>query len=252
MSDHVADRAGFIAALSRNDPERRAAEEHAQSCASCREALEEGAQLVAVLKETVPLDPPTPAAVARAAAAIEKETAEEMKALRRLVGLCTGALVVSWLFQLMVGGGWVLNAKQLTVSLGVLAVAAASLNLLWGRERLAVVAILAVSALLAYGAGTSAGLEPHIGIRCWFRELWAAVIPWAVVQVGARRAGIPLGRWNVTVVASAGALAAHAGQHLACQVPHSEAHLFVFHFSAVVLATLLGAVSARRWNFLAT
>jgi hypothetical protein len=47
-------------------------------------------------------------------------------------------------------------------------------------------------------------------------------------------------------VAAGGALAAHAGQHLACQVPHADAHLLVFHFSAVIMATMIGAVTARR------
>ena len=82
MSGHVADRAGFLAALAVDDPERRDAEEHAGSCAPCREALGEGQRLVALLAEALPLPPPTPAALERAASAIDRETAAERASWR--------------------------------------------------------------------------------------------------------------------------------------------------------------------------
>jgi hypothetical protein len=244
-TEHVADRAGFLAALSPDDPERRAAEKHARTCALCRDALDEGARLVAVLQEALPLAPPSPAALSRAAMTIENETTAERLAMRRVLWASVAGMMGAWLFQLMVGSGFEVNGRQLAASLAVLSVAVGCVTLLRGRERLVLPVVLATSATLAFFSGTSSGLDAGIGIRCTFRELWAAVIPWAVTIVVARRQRVPLDAWNVAGVASAGALAAHAGQHLACQVPHAEAHLFAFHFSAVVLVTLVGAAGTR-------
>ena len=61
---------------------------------------------------------------------------------------------------------------------------------------------------------------------------------WAV----GRRVGVTFDRSKTTAIVAAGALAAHAGQHLACAVPHSDAHLLIFHFGGVLLAILLAAL----------
>ena len=57
-----------------------------------------------------------------------------------------------------------------------MAVAIASVTVMRGKERLAVVTVVATSGLFAFLSGTAAGLSPGIGIRCTFRELWAAAI----------------------------------------------------------------------------
>ncbi|HEY5089791.1 MAG TPA: hypothetical protein VIK30_07465 [Polyangia bacterium] len=171
---------------------------------------------------------------------------------RRFALATVGAVVVAWLFQLTVGGGFQMDRECLVVSLGILAVAIASVTVLRGKEPLAVATVVVTSGLFAYLSGTAAGLAPGIGIRCTFRELWAAAITWAIVVTIGRRRGVTFNRWNVTAIAAAGALAAHAGQHLACAVPHSDAHLLVFHFGGVVLATLLGAISVGRASSVAT
>jgi len=246
MTDHINDRAGFLAALPDDDEERLRGEAHARDCLPCRQALDEGARLIMLLGEAQPPSAPTRPEMDAAAEAIRSETVDEQRSLRRLSWVVAGAVLVSWAFQLMVGGGFVMDVRHLIVSLAVLAVAVVSITLLRGSERLAVGLVLATSALLAYAAGSASGVVPGIGIRCMFRELWAAAIPWAVVLTVARRRGISLGRWQVTAVAAAGALAAHAGQHVACQVQHAEGHLILFHLSGVVLATVLGAASAAR------
>lgn len=250
MTGHITNRAGFVAALPPDDPERKQAEAHARSCPACRQALDEGARLITLLEEASPVPAPTAAALARAAAAIDAETADDRNALRRLSGWAVGAIAVAWLFQLMVGSGFVLDARHVSLSLAVFAVAAASITLLREQPRLALVAIVATSGLLAYLAGTAGGLDAGIGIRCMFRELWAAAISWSLIMVAARRARVPLATWDATLFAGAGALAAHAGQHVACEVPHADAHLLVFHFSAVVLAIGLGAVAFRALSLL--
>jgi hypothetical protein len=263
MTDHIADRAGFLAALPQDDPERGAADEHAKSCAPCREALDDGLRLMGLLRQALPFSPaitepgsarlpafsPTAAGLGEPAAGGLSWAAGGLSwnnASRRFIWTTVGAVFVAWLFQLTVGGGFQLDRECLVVSLGILAVAIASVTVMRGKERLAVVTVVATSGLFAFLSGTAAGLAPGIGIRCTFRELWAAAITWAIVVTIGRRRGVAFTRWNVTAIAAAGALAAHAGQHLACAVPHSDAHLLVFHFGGVLAATLLAAASVRR------
>jgi hypothetical protein len=246
MKEHIADRAGFLASLSVDDPERRLAEEHARACGPCREALEEGHRLVALLQRALPAVTSAPIAAALAKRAVAARGAGDRAAERRVAWVTAAAVGTAWLFQLMVGSGFVVSFRSVLASLAVLAVSLGVVTFLRGRGRLAVTTVVATSALFAYLSGTSAGFEPGIGIRCSFRELWAAAIAWAIVALVARRSGVAFGRWNATAVAAAGALAAHAGQHLACEVPHSDAHLLIFHFGAVVLAALVGAAAAER------
>jgi len=165
---------------------------------------------------------------------------------RRLVWATTGAVVLAWLFQLTVGGGFRLDLDCALVSLAVLAVAVGCVTLLRGNERLAVATVVVTSGLFAYLSGSAAGLAAGIGIRCTFRELWAAALTWIVVWAVGRRFGVTFDRAKTTAIVAAGALAAHAGQHLACAVPHSDTHLLIFHFGGVLLATLLAALGARR------
>jgi hypothetical protein len=243
MSDHIADRAGFLASLPRNDPERKLAEEHASACAACREALDEGGRLLFLLRRALPatrretIARPVPATRPAPSAA---------RIARQLVWATTGSVVVAWLFQLTVGGGFRLDLDCALESLAVLAVAIGCVTLLRGHPRLALGTVVVTSALFATLAGSVAGLSVGIGIRCTFRELWAAGLTWLCVWAVGRRAGITFDRSKTTAVVAAGALAAHAGQHLACAVPHSDAHLLVFHFGGVLLATAAAAVGTRR------
>jgi hypothetical protein len=243
MSDHVADQAGFLAALSKADPERKRADGHARSCAPCRQALDEGVRLMALLRRTVPgterESPRRPLPVAR-------EVASAAEIARRLLWATTGAVVLAWLFQLTVGGGFRLDLDCALVSLAVLGVAVGCVTLLRGSERLAVATVVVTSGLFAYLSGSVAGLAAGIGIRCTFRELWAAGLTWVVVWAVGRGVGVTFDRAKTTTIVAAGALAAHAGQHLACAVPHSDAHLLIFHFGGVLLATVLAALGARR------
>jgi len=243
MSDHVADQAGVLATLAKADPERREADEHARSCPPCRQALDEGVRLMALLHRTLPATEgegprwrPTGGREVRSAAEIA----------RRLAWASTGAVVLAWVFQLSVGGGFRLDLDCALVSLLVLAVAVGCVTLLRGNARLAVATVVVTSGLFAYLSGSSAGLAAGIGIRCTFRELWAAGLTWIVVWAVGGRVGVTFDGSKTTAIVAAGALAAHAGQHLACAVPHSDTHLLIFHFGGVVLATLLAALGTRR------
>jgi hypothetical protein len=248
MSDHIADRAAFVAALTKDDPERASAEEHARSCTACQAARDEGMRLVTMLEEALPLPPPTAEALARAAQAIELETSNERRS-RRWVKWAIGAGVVgSWAFQIACGIGLPMDLAPATVvvSVGVVALSIAMVLLLRRQRELAVGALIATSGLLVYVAQSVPGLEPGFGIHCTLYELTAAAIPWVVAIVAARRAGIALSRWNLSAVAAGGALASQAAQHITCPVHHADAHLLVFHLGGVMLAALLGAVGSVR------
>jgi hypothetical protein len=243
MSDHFADRAGFLAALPKKDPERRLADQHASSCAACREALEEGARLLSLLRRALPTA--RRELVAGAASGARQGTTAASIA-RQLAWATTGAVVLAWLFQLTVGGGFRFDLDCGLVSLAVLTVAIGCVTLLRGNPRLAVGTVIVTSGLFAYLAGSAAGLAAGIGIRCMFRELWAAGLTWLCFWAVGRRAGVSFDRSKTTAVVAAGALAAHAGQHLACAVPHSDTHLLVFHFGGVLVATAVAALGTRR------
>jgi hypothetical protein len=243
MSDHIADRAGFLAALARNDPERKLAEEHAQTCASCREALDEGGRMLSLLRRALPTTKRE--MVARSLPA-GREAPTAVAIARQLAWATTGAVVLAWLFQLTVGGGFRLDFDCALVSLAVLAVAIGCVTILRGNPHLALGTVVVTSGLFAYLAGSAAGLSAGIGIRCTFRELWAAGLAWLCVWAVGRRAGVTFDRSKTMAVVAAGGLAAHAGQHLACAVPHSDAHLLVFHFGGVLLAVAAAAVGTRR------
>jgi hypothetical protein len=165
---------------------------------------------------------------------------------RRLVWATAGAVVLAWLFQLSVGGGFRFDFDCALISLAVLGVAIACVTVLRGNHRLAIATVIVTSGLFAYLSGSAAGLAAGVGVRCTFRELWAAGLTWLCVSAVGRRAGVAFDPSKTTAIVAAGALAAHAGQHLACAVPHSDAHLLVFHFGGVLLATLLAAVVTRR------
>jgi hypothetical protein len=243
MSDHVADQAGVLATLANAEPERKQAEEHARSCVPCRQALEEGVRLLALLRRALPGTEAEPAPEPFPA---PREVTSAAEIARRLAWATSGAVVLAWLFQLTVGGGFRLDLDCALVSLVVLAVAVGCVTLLRGNTRLAVATVVVTSGLFAYLSGSTAGLSAGIGIRCTFRELWAAGLTWIVVWAVGRRVGVTFDRSKTTALVAAGALAAHAGQHLACAVPHSDMHLLIFHFGGVLLAILLAVLLAAR------
>jgi hypothetical protein len=242
---HIADRAGFLAALAKSDPERRLAEQHVRACAACREAFAEGDRLVALLGEALPLSPPTPEAIASAATAIEREKSIERRHRRLLAGGAAAAVGLAWVLQLLYGKTIARDARNLIASLAVLAAAVASVTLAQARARLAVAAMIVTSALAVLIMGAVPSLAPRPGVACTLCELAAAAIPWLVVAGLARWREIAIDRSTMVLVAAAGALASQSAQVLSCPVPHASLHLLVFHFGGFLLAMALGAVIPR-------
>ena len=228
QNDHIADRAGFLAALSQDDPERKAADEHARSCVPCRQALEEGTRFMGLLRR--PSRAPIRRAVVRRQQTVMPRQQTAMRrwqtviprrqtvfrnrrvpsrndASRRFALTTVGAVVVAWLFRPWAADSkWIANVWWCRSD--VLAVAIASVTVMRGKEPLAVATVVVTSGLFAYLSGTAAGLAPGIGIRCTFRELWAAAITWAIVTyrtasasrstAGTSRRSRPPGRWRRT------------------------------------------------------
>ena len=204
-----------------------------------------------------PLSPPlSPDLLARAASAIEQQSAGEASVNRRVVWGAAVGVLIAWAFQLTVGSGFSPDLDHAGASLMVLGVALAGVTVLRNHAKLAIALVALTSLAMVWVAGTAHGLAPGVGVRCSFRELWAAGLTWIIAGAVARRVEASLGRWKLTAIVGCGALAALAGQHLACEVPHAHAHLLVFHFGAVLLA-IAGTfgtrlVAGRRETSLAT
>jgi hypothetical protein len=58
MDEHFSDSATLLAALHREDGQRQIAEEHVSTCPRCREALEEGSALLALLRRAMRAETP--------------------------------------------------------------------------------------------------------------------------------------------------------------------------------------------------
>jgi hypothetical protein len=243
MSDHIADRAGFLAALGKDDPERRAADEHARTCAPCAAALGEGQHLFALLGEATPIAPPTTASLERAAAAIERESRLETRSFGMLRWVGAAALVVVWLLQLAYGKKIARDVSSVSISVGVLTLVLIGVAVVRAKEELFAGAIILVSGLFAAAMWGGSGLEARAGFECTGCELAAGALSWLVVAALAKHKHLTLDRRMTMAIAAAGALASQAAQLLSCPVARTNPHLLVFHFGGVLLAAAFGALN---------
>jgi hypothetical protein len=227
--------AAGIAALSRGDPEREAAFDHARGCAGCAAALRAGERLISML-DALPPEPAPSAAVLRRAASPVLESLPPVRPALALpvVAAATSVLVV-------------LTARILSgeprdwVAAVALAVAAAGLAVLAPRHGLGAVAAIALSFLVAFaGSGPGPIVPLHEGVRCASIELAAAAATVAVALALSRGDGLRPGR--LAAVAAAGALAAQAALEVACKWCDVSMHVLVFHAGTVVVAALGGAL----------
>jgi hypothetical protein len=175
--------------------------------------------------------------------AVEKQIVGAQRGRRVLSWALVGAVVVAWVLQLVYSKRLVHDFQSVTLSLVVLAVAAAGAALAQARQRLAVGVMIAASGLLTYVAGTALAFQLRIGVECTLCEVVAAAIPYLVAIAVARHDRIPLDRGTTVAAIAAGALASQAGQVLGCPVPHAQPHLLVFHSGGVLLAVILGVLN---------
>lgn len=205
MSTHIDDRAAGLAALPVADPERVAAYAHANSCARCKDALDEAEQVIFLLAAAPSDGGPSPRALERAWAAVAAEMDADRAAL---------------------------PARPRVVPV---------------RSLLAALVAIASSALLVEIDTVGHALAWRVGIECLVLELVAGAAPLALF-----RFVMPSQR-GVLVYGALGAWGALAGQvylRLHCPVAHEGAHLVLFHFGGVLLATalasMLGVIRTRR------
>jgi hypothetical protein len=244
MSGHIDEKAGFLAALAKDDPERRQAEEHARSCASCREALDEGRRLVELLSEALPLDPPTQESLDCAAQAIDREQKTADRSWRLLTWVAGAGMALGWVLQLFYSKRLTVDPRSVVTSLAVLGATIAAFAFIRDRQRYVVATLVLLSGLFALLIGAAAtSLETRIGVECTMCELVAALIPWLAVIILAKRNEIVLDRITTMAAAAGGAIASQAAQLMGCPVPHARAHLLVFHFGGVLLALAIGAIN---------
>jgi len=243
MSDHIADRAGFLAALGKDDPERKVAEEHARTCTPCAEALAEGQHLFALLGEATPIAPPTNESLERAAATIERESLLEKRSFGLLRWAAVAAVIAIWLAQLAYGKRLARDVNSVSLSVGVLALVLIGVAIVRAKEELVAGAIILVSGLFAAAMWGGSGLEPRAGVECTACELVAGGLSWLIVAALAKRKHLTLDRRMTMAIAAAGALASQAAQLLSCPVARTNPHLLVFHFGGVLLAAAFGALN---------
>jgi hypothetical protein len=245
VSGHIADQAAFIAALSREDPERIAAERHAQSCSACGEALSKGRALMTLLERAPVPPPPSAEVLTRVSRAIEGETERENGSSISPL-LWAMAALAAWALELAIAKKLSHDPARVLVSAGWGLVAAmlaawASVRARWAAAG----AVVASLALIGVALGDDTQLYALLGIKCTVLELMAACIPYGIAVALARRTRTGFEAWQAAAIAAAGALAGHAALHLSCKVPHAGLHLLVFHFGGVLLAAVLGYGGSR-------
>lgn len=239
MNRHFDDRAGWIAALADDDPERILAVEHARACDPCARALAEGLRVIQLI-DRLSLPAVSPEQLERMMVRVEGQIAAEDRRQNILPAVSVG---MAWLVEVLIAKRLVATTETVTASLLILslAIAIAALN---RRAIRAAAAAVAISMVFAVVVGTSTSLAPAIGLKCTLLELVAATLPWLVFT---RVAGSEARPGQGAAVAAAGALAGHAALHLSCPVSHADAHLLVFHLGGVLLASGLGAL-ATSWR----
>jgi hypothetical protein len=254
--DEIAADAMGLFALPADAPERTRAEAHAAGCADCARALAEGRRLWAMLDAAM-LPAPSPAALARASAAVLAE-ADKETSMRAFLSVFA-AVVAAWAIPLALMRAPIVAGTPLSASLGIMLLAATAsiATVVWSRG--AALAFPALSAITALAAGRGSALAPVVGVHCAAIEAMTAAAAgagaWYLARALARarhdRALEPRPRLVSLEVAAVGggALAGHAALHLGCSASSELPHLLVFHTGPVVLAVGLAlalAASADR------
>jgi hypothetical protein len=234
--------AAGLAALAPDDPERRAAEDHARTCPACAEALASGRRLIELLERVPLVEPPAPEALARAAAEIRAE----LHAGQRRAGLAVAAAIaIGWGFLVglapIMSTGW-LPIVQTFVVLGLALLGGALASRLGNGLVFGVVAISATAALLG---GTGGGTNQVAGQNCVIAELIVAAITLGVAVWAFDRWVGPVSAGTLAGVAALGALAGQAALTLDCPEGSVTPHRIVFHVGGVLLAAVLGLAIAK-------
>ena len=228
--------AAGLAALPAGDPDRRDAFAHAASCPGCLRALREAEQVLRLLEQAPPPPAPGRAALRRAS----QQIVSELAWLARQPAVRAGAVLLAWVSLVALAGHRAPDGWPASIALaGAAALIAAFLGALP-----AAAAALALAAAFIAATGGWPGLAPGTGVECFLIEQVAALVPLLAVLWLARKTGGGPARALVPA-AAAGALAGDAALHLACPARHASAHLWAFHFSGILVATLVAVGWSR-------
>ncbi len=221
--------AAGIVALPASDSERRAYLKHAENCPGCRRALTEAEEMLGLLDAAK-----TPAPGLLALRRASQQIVSELTWLARQPAVRAFAVVAGWVLLVFLAreraaDGWGPSM--------MLAAAAALIAAFLGALPAAASAIALAAAFVVFSSSTS-GLAPATGATCFLVEQVGAILPLAAVFWLSRKTGGGASQALVPAVV-AGTLAGEAALYLTCPARNSAGHLWTFHFSGVVVATLL-------------
>ena len=232
ICDQLRPNAAGLAALPAGDPERQAAEAHAQTCEGCRAELASAQRVMALLDRMPAPEPPSAEVLARVRAQIVREPRMMVRALP--FGVVAAFALLAATMHLRAGEDDWIQALVLAAAAALFGITAAL------RGRLAIAVAVIGSALFAFTfAAGSGAADATTGMHCMLMEMIAAAIPLAVtvaLVASKKAAGGPA---MFGAAAAVGALAGQAALHLACPV-RSQSHLLAFHTGGVAVAILVG------------
>jgi hypothetical protein len=235
---------GGLAMLALDDPDRRAAESHADACPPCRRALDEAARTLSLLDAAVELAPVDALSVhARAHSAVLAEwdaapsrvtSAEAVPSSPSLAIPIAAAVAAAW--AVFMGSIRARAGEGAMWSVAAAALASVGALYVVGRDRLALGLAVAGSVAFAFTVGHAGPLDTGVGIACALHELGTAMAPLFVAGALAATGRASISPTGFAAAAAAGALAGQGVLHLACPDAQALPHLMVFHVGAVLVA----------------
>jgi hypothetical protein len=235
-----------LVALPSGDAEREAAFDHARTCHDCTRQLEDARAVLAVLDDLPPLPRPTAAVLRRVERSVLSELSATSATSATSPARPLAALVVAWIVFATLARQHAHAPLVWAESLATLGVAAGGVVVLPRLREKAVVVLCAASAALVLLAHEGDALGVMLGLKCVATELLAAALPYAAVAHAAIKRHVAADPVVFGGIAAAGALAGDAALHVACPMRAATTHLLLFHFGAVLLAAMLGALGAAR------
>lgn len=243
MSTHLDEsQIAGLTMLDGSDAEVRAALVHISGCELCRERWQSAKQALTFLDKIEPSVAMTP----------------ELEQLREEIAVMNRPRARQWPVAAVVLGVFLffgLTARhshgglQERLQGGGLALAAALISawaFLEKRFALTAVASLVAGSALWILTGTSEpGLDPAIGVRCLTVELVGGAAAFIVTGLLARRGVVRATREAVTLAAVGGAFATQGVLHFTCPVSTHEMHAWAFHFSGIVIVSVLAWFCAK-------
>lgn len=246
MSEHFADRAGGIAQLAPDDPERVEATSHAQECSECARALRSGERLFEAFLVLPLPEPPSAALLSRIKREIHADLARvpERVVVKERPAVIAITVGVAFVLASVLSKHEDVTTTRWTAALLVAAFAALLATLGGKRASVTLFTSIAASAGFSLYAQAGEGMSTGIGVRCALFEVGVALAPLGAAAYLALSGG-PRGALPFAAVGAAGGLAGHAALHVHCPMHSAHPHLLAFHLGGVVVAALVGVALSR-------